>query len=82
MTRHEVVLPDLGVAGRAVTTGLWLVRLNDPVERGEAILEVLTGAAVVDLPATTDGILSRKLVSEDQLLVPGQPLAWIETADG
>ena len=41
---------------------------------GEPLVEVLAGAATVDLPAPRDGVLAKRLVAEGAPLVIGQRL--------
>ena len=78
MSRHQVVLPNLGLGDRPVVAGLWLVAPGSRVERGDQLLEVSADAVVIDIPAPTGGILVEALVSEDEPIEAGQPLAVIE----
>jgi 2-oxoglutarate dehydrogenase E2 component (dihydrolipoamide succinyltransferase) len=78
-TRHEVVLPDLGVDEGPIVVGLWLLEPGSPVAEGDPIAELLAGAAVIDLPAPADGVLVERLVDEDEPLEVGQVLALIES---
>jgi pyruvate/2-oxoglutarate dehydrogenase complex dihydrolipoamide acyltransferase (E2) component len=79
MSRYYVSLPDLGVDDRPIVASLWLVKLGGRVEAGEPLLEVLAGAATVDLPAPADGLLVETLVAEDEPVRVGQRLAVIES---
>ena len=81
MPRHELKLPDLGLADQPITLSLWLVRRNSPVTQGQAVAEILCGAALIDLPSPVDGRLIKKLVDTDATIAPGQILAIIETED-
>ena len=45
---------------------------------GEPLVEVLAGAATVDLPSPADGVLAEKAASAGDVLVVGQSLATIE----
>jgi 2-oxoisovalerate dehydrogenase E2 component (dihydrolipoyl transacylase) len=58
---------------------LWLARRGTRVTEGEPLVEVLAGAATVDLPAPCDGLLLKKLVAEGEPLAVGQRLAAIES---
>ncbi len=78
MSRHAVVLPDLGMDDQPITLSLWLIRRGGRVMQGEPVVEVLAGAATVDLPAPADGIL-RTLVAENEPITTGQTLGVIET---
>lgn len=82
MTRHELLLPDLGLGNRPITISLWLVAQGDRVSEGEPVVEIVAGPVVVDLPAPVDGVLVETLVSEDEPLAVGQRLAVIEREQG
>jgi len=74
--RHELRLPDLGIA--PVTVSLWLVEPGSEVTEGDRVVEVLAGAATVDLPAPASGVLRETLVAEEDEIVTGQVLGVIE----
>jgi 2-oxoglutarate dehydrogenase E2 component (dihydrolipoamide succinyltransferase) len=76
--RCALVLPDLGLGDCPIKASLWLVARGSHVAEGEAVIEVLAGAATVDLPAPVAGVLQAKLVEEDEILQVGQRLAIIE----
>ena len=78
MSRHQVLLPDLGLGDRPVVAGLWLVAPGSRVKEGDQLLEVSADAVVIDIPAPTGGTLVEALVSEDEPIETGQPLAIIE----
>ena len=79
MTNFEdLVLPDLGLGEQPISLSVWLVKKGGRVAAGEPIVEVLAGAATVDLPAPADGLLAEKLAAEGDPLAVGQRLAVIE----
>ena len=78
--RHYLILPELGIDDQPIVVSLWLIEEGSRVEAGERVLEVLAGAATVDLPAPADGRLVETLVAEDEPLRVGQCLAVIEGA--
>jgi len=77
MTRRHLTTPDLGL-GPAMRTGVWLVEAGAAVAAGDRLLEIVAGAALVDLPSPAGGVLLQWLVGEDEEIVVGQPLAVIE----
>lgn len=81
MTRHEVILPDLGLDNQPILAGMWLVQRGRRVEAGDQLLEILAGSVVLDLSAPADGVLTEKFVEEDSPLKEGQCLAVIESDD-
>ncbi len=79
MARVEVRLPELAMGDQAVRVTVWLAVRGSRVERGEPIVEVTAGAVTIDLPSPASGLLLEKLAGEDDLIVPGDPIAIIET---
>jgi pyruvate dehydrogenase E2 component (dihydrolipoamide acetyltransferase) len=76
-TRHELVLPALGLGDIPVLCSVWLVALGAEVSEGDRLLEVVAGSVTVDLPAPASGTLVEVLVGEDEPLRVGQLLAVI-----
>ncbi|MES1213231.1 MAG: biotin/lipoyl-containing protein [Singulisphaera sp.] len=79
--RHNLVVPDLGLAERPVTLSLWLVELGAEVTEGDRIVELASESVTVDLPAPVSGRLAELLVTEDEELAIGQVLGIIESDD-
>ena len=79
--RHLLVLPDLGLGELPITASLWLVEPGSRVTRGDRLLEVLADGVTVDLPSPVTGVLVDTLVSEDEPLKIGQPLAVLEATE-
>jgi pyruvate/2-oxoglutarate dehydrogenase complex dihydrolipoamide acyltransferase (E2) component len=77
--RRELLLPDLGVGGEPIVLTVWLVKRGSHVAEGEPLVEVLAGAATVDLPSPADGVLAEKSASVGDVLTVGQHLAVIES---
>ena len=78
MTRRcHLTTPELGL-GQSMRTGVWLVEAGAAVTAGDRLLEIVAGAALVDLPSPASGVLLQWLVGEDEEVVVGQPLAVIE----
>ena len=78
--RVPIRVPELGLDHANVSLSLWLVRLGATVEAGDRVVEVLTGEAVVDLPAPVRGRLAEKLVAENSPIETGQILGWVQPA--
>jgi pyruvate/2-oxoglutarate dehydrogenase complex dihydrolipoamide acyltransferase (E2) component len=77
--RTVLVLPELGVGEGPIVLTVWLVKRGSHVGEGEPLVEVLAGAATVDLPSPADGILAEKSASVGDVLTVGQQLAVIES---
>ena len=78
--RDPIRVPDLGIEHADLMLSVWLVPLGAAVAAGDRVVEILTGEAVVDLPAPSRGVLAEKLVSEDSFVQSGQILGWIQRA--
>lgn len=57
----------------------WVVAEGVQVSAGEPILRVETDKALVEVPAPIAGFLAARLVSVDDEIVTGTPIAVIET---
>ncbi|MFM8634576.1 MAG: lipoyl domain-containing protein [Planctomycetia bacterium] len=73
--------PDLGIDG-TVTVSLWLVPVGASVLEGDRIVELLAGAATIDLEAPVAGTLVTQHIEEDDVVQPGAVLADIEPVEG
>lgn len=76
----RLCVPELGFAPGEVSLSLWLVGEGSAVVAGDRVVELVAGAATVDLTAPVSGRLSRCLAEEDEPLATGQPIA--EFAEG
>ncbi|MCH8047293.1 MAG: biotin/lipoyl-binding protein [Planctomycetes bacterium] len=79
--RTPLKLPELGMGEIPITVSLWLVEPGERVIEGDRVVEILAGAATVDLPAPTSGVLVEVLVDEDDRVKAGQTLGYIEPED-
>ena len=77
-----LTLPDLGLGDQPIVLTLWLVKRGSRVAEGEPLVEVLAGAATVDLPSPADGVLAEKSAAAGEVLVVGQQLATIASDCG
>jgi pyruvate/2-oxoglutarate dehydrogenase complex dihydrolipoamide acyltransferase (E2) component len=74
----QLLVPDLGMPGAALTLSLWLVPEGADVLEGDRVVELLSGAATIDLEAPVTGRLVRQLVDEDAAVTPGMVIAEFE----
>jgi len=76
----RLVVPDLGLPGTSIMLSLWLVPEGAAVLEGDRVVELVCGAATVDLEAPVTGQLVRRLVDEDDVVPPGTALAEFSPA--
>ena len=76
--RAQLVVPDLGPLQAPLTVSLWLVPTGTPVLAGDRVLELVAGAATIDLEAPVSGRLVTQFVDEDEPVVAGTVVAAFE----
>jgi 2-oxoisovalerate dehydrogenase E2 component (dihydrolipoyl transacylase) len=82
MSRHVVKLPDLGEGTVSSEIVAWHVKVGDEVAEDQAMVEMSTDKAVVDMPAPVAGrVVSLGGQPGDHIAV-GAELIVLETAEG
>lgn len=78
--RFEVKLPELGddAVGEA-TVSFFYPELNDTIQEGDDLVEMLTDKATFNVPAPVSGKVVQIVAKENDTLKAGQLLAVIET---
>ena len=77
----EIGMPQMGYDMKEGTVVRWLASEGSEVKLGEAIAEIETDKAVVEMESTITGVLRKVLVSEGITVPVGQPIAIVGTAD-
>lgn len=75
----EVTMPNLGYdmeEGKIIT---WLKAPGDGVQRGEAIAEIETDKATVEMEALATGTLTEIVAQEGHTVAIGGVIAYLET---
>jgi pyruvate dehydrogenase E2 component (dihydrolipoamide acetyltransferase) len=78
----EFKMPDLATTDSAIKVIRWLVEVGQPVTRGQALLEVETDKATMEVECIATGRLKEKRAQAGDALSAGQLLAVIESAGG
>jgi pyruvate dehydrogenase E2 component (dihydrolipoamide acetyltransferase) len=73
----QVVMPKMSETMEEGVVVKWLKHEGDRVASGDALAEIETDKAVLELEATTAGVLYKILAQEDSKVPVGQPLAVI-----
>ena len=73
----EIVMPKLSDTMTEGVFGSWKKSVGDPVQRGEAIAEVETDKAVMDLEAFSSGVLLEQRVHAGELVPVGTVIGLI-----
>jgi pyruvate dehydrogenase E2 component (dihydrolipoamide acetyltransferase) len=77
----QVVMPKMSETMEEGVVVKWLKREGDRVASGDALAEIETDKAVLELEAATPGVLRRILAQEDSKVLVGQLIAVIGSAD-
>ncbi len=75
---HEILAPDLDGAETIRVTEVTRERF-DRVESGEVLMRLGAGDDVADIEAAVDGVVVELLVTQDDEVSPGTPLATLQT---
>src|SRR5262249_57771578 len=73
----SIVMPALEMAQDTGKLIAWRKKEGEPVTKGEALLEIETDKAVVEIEAPADGVLAGIKASEGTEIPVGQTIAWI-----
>ena len=73
----EFKLPDLGEGLTEAEIVKWLVKVGDPVEEGQNLVQVETDKAVVEIPSPRKGVVLRLGASEGETVRVGRILIVI-----
>ncbi len=77
MSQIEILLPKMGESVAEATIIKWLKNEGDRVAADEPIVEIATDKVDSEVPAPQDGILVKRLVSEQDVVQVGQPIAML-----
>jgi len=75
MPEVEILLPKMGESVAEATIIKWLVEEGQTVEADEPIVEIATDKVDSEVPAPEDGVITKILVGEDDVVQVGQPIA-------
>src|SRR5277367_3324590 len=74
----ELRIPSAGESIQEVQIGQWLKHEGDRVRRDESLVELDTDKASMELPAPSDGILSRIVKKDGEKVAVGEGIALID----
>ena len=73
----EVIMPSLGFDMVEGVVARWLKKEGDPVEKGEAIVEIETEKASVEVEAAVSGVLQKIIVPAGETVTVGTVIGMI-----
>jgi pyruvate dehydrogenase E2 component (dihydrolipoamide acetyltransferase) len=75
---QDVTMPNLGYDMEEGKIASWLKKVGDTVERGEAIAEIETDKATVEMEAMASGTLAEIVAEEGATVAVGAVIARLE----
>lgn len=79
MAQVELIMPKMGESVAEATIIKWLKEEGDTIELEESVLEIATDKVDSEVPSPSEGILTKKLFAEDDVVKVGEAVAIIET---
>ncbi len=80
MGNVELIMPKMGESVHEATIIKWLKNEGDKIAMDEPVLEIATDKVDSEIPSTADGILTKKLFKEGDVIQVGKPIAIISTS--
>ena len=78
---YEVVMPQMGADMKEGTLIRWLKKEGDEVQRGEAIAEIETDKANIEIEAFEGGVFRKALAKPGDVVAVGQVIAVLGARD-
>ncbi len=75
---HVIKMPDIGEGIAEVELGLWHVKVGDRVKEDQAIADVMTDKASVEIPSPVTGVVVALGGKEGDVLAVGSELVRLE----
>src|SRR5438105_15134490 len=75
----EVKVPQLSESVSEATLVSWRKKAGEPVKRDENLTDIETDKVVLELPAPSDGVLSKILKKDGDSVTSGEVIAVIDT---
>ena len=78
----QIEMPEMG---ESVTEGIvleWHVAEGDFVKEGDTVVEISTDKVDAEVPAPTDGVITKLIAQVDEEVPVGAPLAEMEPGEG
>jgi pyruvate/2-oxoglutarate dehydrogenase complex dihydrolipoamide acyltransferase (E2) component len=77
----KMKMPDLSANEAEIKIVKWLIEPGQPVKRGQALLEVETDKATVEVESIASGVLVEIYAKVEQKVTVGEVIAAIAVAD-
>ena len=74
----ELKVPEVGESITEVMIGVWKKKVGDPVSADESVVEIESDKATVELPASSNGVVSAILKQAGEQAVVGEVIGYLE----
>ena len=74
----DVIMPQMGESIAEGTIGVWLVEPGQRVQEGQAIVQVATDKADIDIPSPASGVIKDLIAKQGQTVKVGELIARID----
>ncbi|NNF01090.1 MAG: biotin/lipoyl-binding protein, partial [Bacteroidia bacterium] len=79
MAQVELIMPKMGESVAEATITKWLKNEGESVEADESVLEIATDKVDSEVPSPSDGVISKVLFAEGDVVKVGEVIAILET---
>ncbi len=79
MAQVELIMPKMGESVAEATIIKWLKKEGDAIASDETVLEIATDKVDTEIPSTAQGILTKRLFNEGDVVQVGKAIAIITT---
>jgi 2-oxoglutarate dehydrogenase E2 component (dihydrolipoamide succinyltransferase) len=78
MARFDIVMPKLGESIIEATITRWLKKEGETVQEEDALVEIATDKVDSEIPSPVDGVITKLLFNEGDVVPVGQVIAHLE----
>lgn len=79
MAEKSILVPKMGESIAEATVIRWLKNVGERVEKDEPIVEIATDKVDNEIPSTEEGILTKQLFQDGDVVKVGEPIAIISS---
>ena len=76
-----VRIPDIETMGEPIKIGDWLIETGQDVQLGDYLVELMIPGIVYVLSADSEGVLGDIVRKREQVVAPGEVIAWMGTTE-
>jgi 2-oxoglutarate dehydrogenase E2 component (dihydrolipoamide succinyltransferase) len=77
MAQYEVIMPKMGESIEEATITKWFVKVGDKVVEDDVLLEIATDKVDSEIPSPVEGIITKLLYQQDEVVPVGSVIAII-----